>query len=111
MQAIGSWISLLQFGSDNGEDLDTGTDAEELDLSAQAGGMRKSGKRYTEFDFDFLDHKWLELSDEGSDHIDSGSSSKYRLVINTCFLRYHSPTISRSRYRPAILQSRLITVP
>ena len=63
---------LLQFGSDNGEDIDN---AGGLHLSAQAGGMRKSGEKYTEFDFDFLDHKWLELSDEGSDHIDSSSSS------------------------------------
>ena len=39
-----------------------------------AGTSRKPGERYTEIDFDFLDEKWLEITDESSDEINCGSS-------------------------------------
>jgi hypothetical protein len=40
-----------------------------------AGKSRKPGEKYTEFDFNYLDERWLELTDESSDQINSGRSS------------------------------------
>jgi hypothetical protein len=74
---------LLHFNSQSSDDEDledakTGTEDGELNSSAHAAGMsRQPGERYTEFDFDFLDERWLEITDnsEGDDQISSSSGS------------------------------------
>ena len=49
---------------------------EESNLSVHAVSMsHQPGEQYTEFDFDFLDEKWLELNDESEDLTSSRSGS------------------------------------
>lgn len=53
---------------------------EESNSSDHAAGMsRHPGEKYTEFDFDFLDAKWLEITDdsEGDDDDQISSSSGF----------------------------------
>lgn len=75
---------LLCFDSDSGvdeEDIEYPENMEnqELDARVHAGGVsRKPGDKYTEFDFDFLEEDWLEITDDGSDEVSSSSSSTDR---------------------------------
>ena len=72
---------LLHFDSggsvdEDSDDSETGTVDEESNSSVHAVGMScQPGKQYTEFDFDFLDEKWLELNDESEDLTSSRSGS------------------------------------
>ena len=73
---------LLCFESDSGVDDDEdiedpeSMENQEIDSSVHAGGMsRRPGDKYTEFDFDFLDEDWLEITDDSSDDVSSSSSS------------------------------------
>ena len=72
---------LLRFDSGGSIDEDsdgyeTGMVDEESNSSVHAVGMsHQPGEQYTEFDFDFLDKKWLELNDESEDLISSRSGS------------------------------------
>ena len=73
---------LLRFESDSGvdeeEDIEDPESMEnqEIDSNVHAGGMsRRPGDKYTEFDFDFLDEDWLEITDDNSDDVSSSSSS------------------------------------
>ena len=73
---------LLCFESDSGVDDDEdiedpeSMENQEIDSSVRAGGMsRRPGDKYTEFDFDFLDEDWLEITDDSSDDVSSSSSS------------------------------------
>ena len=52
--------------STDSDESETGTVDEESNSSVHAVGMScQPGEQYTEFDFDFLDEKWLELNDKG----------------------------------------------
>ena len=73
---------LLRFESDSGvddeEDIEDPESMEnpKIDSSVHAGGMScRPGDKYTEFDFDFLDEDWLEITDDSSDDVSSSSSS------------------------------------
>lgn len=71
---------LFHFDSDSGDEVVDDPESMEdgeLDRSNAVAGMsRKPGGVYTEFDFDFLDKEWLELSDDASsDEISNNSSS------------------------------------
>ena len=72
---------LLHFESDSGvddeEDIEVPESIEnqEIDSSMHAGGMScRPGNKYTEFDFDFLDEDWLEITDDSSNDVSSSSS-------------------------------------
>ena len=61
---------------EDSDDSETGTVDEESNSSVHAVGMySQPGEQYTEFDFNFLDEKWLELNDESEDLISSRSGS------------------------------------
>lgn len=70
---------LLHFDSDSGVDEGLDDSEEESESCVHSGGMlRKPGGKYTQFDFDFLDEEWLELTDESSNPPSSCSSSMDR---------------------------------
>ena len=54
---------------------DSGSNSVDEDLEDLSGHARKPGERYSEFDFDFLHERWLDINDESSDQISDSDST------------------------------------